>query len=89
MNEIHTNCMRPLVHVMESNREFHQLEMLEKRLREKEKKEEIPTFRHEALETKFCEHLEILCTYFRDYGELKDFFNTRRMLDLLKLEDWE
>jgi len=70
MNAIHMSAMKPLVNLMESNINFHFLEQIEK-------KKEVPKFRHEALETKFCEHLTIICQIFRDYGELKEYFNIR------------
>lgn len=54
MNNIHMNAMKPLCQLMESNLNFHYLEQIEK-------KKEVPKFRHEALETKFCEHLTTLC----------------------------
>ena len=83
MGKIHTQAMQPLVNLMESNLEYHQLQCMEK------KGYSVPKFRHEALETKFCEHLETMCEYFRDYGELKEFFNTRRMVNLLKRDGWK
>lgn len=39
-------AMKPLTDLMESNLNFHYLEQLEKN-------KDIPSFRHEALETKF------------------------------------
>ncbi len=45
-NEIHMSAMKPLVHLMESNENFHFLEQIEL-------KKEVPPFRHLALETKF------------------------------------
>lgn len=62
MNNIHMTAMRPLTNLMESNLNFHFLELIEK------KRSDIPKFRHEALETKFIEHLTVLCNIFRDYG---------------------
>lgn len=57
-NEIHMTAMKPLVNLLESNENFHFLEEIEK-------KKEVPKFRHEALETKFCEHLTIICQLFK------------------------
>jgi hypothetical protein len=52
MNNIHTTAMKPLVNIMESNLNFHFLELIEK-------KKEVPKFRHEALETKFCDLFKV------------------------------
>ena len=52
------------------------------------KKKELPKFRHEALEAKFCEHMTTICNIFKDYGDLKDYFNIRQMLTILKTDDW-
>jgi len=30
-----------------------------------------------------------ICEIFRDYGDLKDFFNIRQMMTVLKIKDWE
>lgn len=46
MNNIHMNAMKPLTNLLESNLNFHYLELIEK-------KKEVPSFRHEALEEKF------------------------------------
>lgn len=46
-------------------------------------------FRHEALEARFCEHFTIICNIFREFGELKDYYNIKQMLHVLKIEDWE
>ncbi len=79
MNNIHMGAMKPLTNLLESNLNFYYLEQLEK------KGKEIPKFRHEALENKFCEHMEAICIIFRDFGTLKEYFDIKRMLNLLKL----
>ena len=61
MNEIHMKAMRPLTDLLESNLNFHYLEL-------QMKKKDIPKFRHDALEAKFIEHLTIVCDIFRQYG---------------------
>lgn len=71
MNNIHMTAMKPLTNLLESNLNFHYLELIEK-------KKEVPSFRHEALEEKFCEHFTRVCEIFRDYGNLKDPFNIRQ-----------
>lgn len=81
MNNIHMTAMKPLTNLLESNLNFHYLELIEK-------KKEVPSFRHEALEEKFCEHFTRVCEIFRDYGNLKDPFNIRQQLHVLKTRDW-
>lgn len=73
----------PLMNLLESNYNFHKLEELIK------KKLDIPDFRFHALEDRFCEHLEIICTVLKEHGNLKDTFAIKRMLNLLKIDGWE
>ncbi len=54
MADLHRTCMTPLTNLWESNLNLHNLEQMMKR-------QEVPKFRFEALETKFCEHMTILC----------------------------
>lgn len=82
MSAIHSKAMKPLTDILASNLNFTYLENIEK-------KKDVPKFRHEALETKFCDHLTHLCNIFRDYGDLKDYFNIRQMLNILKTENWQ
>lgn len=70
MNNIHMTAMKPLTNLLESNLNFHYLELIEK-------KKEVPSFRHEALEEKFAEHFTRVCDIFRDFGTLKDHYNIR------------
>lgn len=81
MNQIHMTAMKPITNLLESNLNLHYLELIEK-------KKDVPSFRHEALEEKFCEHLTRVCEIFRDFGNLKDPFNIRQMLHVLKTRDW-
>jgi len=81
MSAIHASAMKPLKDLLESNLNFHYLEEIEK-------KKEVPNFRHEALEDKFCEHMTRICEILRDYGNLKDYFNIKQMLHVLKTENW-
>lgn len=76
MNNIHVSAMKPLVNLMESNLNFHYLELIEK------KRNDVPQFRHEALETKFIEHLTIICQLFKVKHYLKFISNYRI------LEEW-
>lgn len=82
MNAIHMNAMKPLTELLESNLNFHFLELIAK-------KKDVPKFRHEALEEKFCGHLTKICEIFRDYGTLKDPFHIKQMLHILKTSDWQ
>ena len=63
MNLIHTSAMKPLTDLLESNLNLYYLEQIEK-------KKDIPSFRHLALEEKFSGHLTRVCEIFRDYGKL-------------------
>ena len=53
----------------------------------KEKKA-VPNFRLIALEEEFAKFLTGVCEIFKDYGDLKDHFDIRQMLKILKIEDW-
>ena len=53
------HAMKPLVNLMDSNQNFHFLELIEA------KKKEVPKFRHEALEFKFCENFTTICQLFK------------------------
>lgn len=81
MAELHKTCMTPLTNLWESNFNFTNIEVMEKKM-------EVPHFRHDALETKFQEHLSILCQIFTTYGELQDPYNIKQQLHVLKTEDW-
>ena len=83
VNTIIITAITPLMNLLESNYNFHKLEELMK------KKIEIPPFRYKALEDKFWEHLEFIWTVLKEHGELKDTFAIKRMLNLLKIENWE
>jgi hypothetical protein len=64
------SAMKPLTDILESNLNLHYLEQIEK-------KKDVPPFRHEALEEKFSGHFTRLCDIFRDYGNLKKYFNIK------------
>jgi hypothetical protein len=85
LNTMHTTAMQPLTNLLESNLNFHYLEVIAK-------KKDVPNFRIQALEDKFEGHLTRVCEIFRDYGvepcRLKEFFNIRQMLISLKTENW-
>ncbi len=82
MNNIHMTAMRPLLDIMSSNFNLNALELLEK------KNTDLPTFRREALQEKFIQHMTKICEIFRDYGTLKDIFNIKQMLLLLQTPGW-
>lgn len=83
MNAIHQQAMRPLLDIMTSNFNLNALEQLET------KGQDLPVFRKEALNEKFCQHLTRLCEIFRDFGQLKDFFNIKQMLAILQTPHWQ
>ena len=83
VQDIITNAITPLLDGLESNYNFHKLEELIKT------GEDIPKFRYSALEDRFCEHMEVLCKTLSDHGKLQDIYDIKRMLNLLKLDDWE
>jgi len=83
MNAIHTQAMKPLVDMMTSNFNLNALELLEA------KGQDLPVFRKEALSEKFCQHFTRLCEILRDYGQLKDPFNIKQMLNILNTPNWQ
>lgn len=83
VHDIVMNAITPLLNLLESNYNFHKLEELKKT------NNEIPSFRYNALEDRFCEHLEVICKVLADHGKLEDIYDIKRMLNLLKLDDWE
>lgn len=83
VQEIINSAIEPVLNVLESNYNFHKLEEMMKT------HTDIPAFRVSALENKFCEHMETVCKILSDHGKLQDTYDIKRMLNLLKLEDWE
>ena len=83
MSDLHKTCLIPLTNIWESNFNLHNLELMIK------KTQEVPKFRFEALEVKFEGHLTILCQLFSTYGDLKEAFNIKQMLHVLKIENWK
>lgn len=79
MNTIHTAAMKPLLDMMSANFNLNALELIEK------KTQEVPSFRKEALSEKYCQYLTRICEIFRDFGNLKDSFNIKKMIELLKI----
>lgn len=82
LNGVIQKAFQPLIKVLESNFEFHKLELLME-------KQEIPQFRFDALEDEFCKHMEALLTILTYHGKLRQEFEMKRMLNLLKVESWE
>ena len=41
------------------------------------------------MEEQFCKHLTNVCQIFKEYGELKDYFNIKQMMSVLKIKDWK
>ena len=81
--KIINEAMNPLTNLIKSNRDYYNLrEMLKK-------DKGIPDFRFEALEEKFIEDLTLICEILRDFGDLKDPFDIKQMLSILKTPNWE
>ena len=53
------------------------------------KDDTIPRFRVEALEDNFCMYMMELLRILTEHGKLKQVYNIKRMLNLLKLKGWE
>ena len=85
MNAIHMAAMKPLTQLMEANSNFHKLEVMQ----QGKDKKDVPKFRELALETEFCKFLTGVCDIFKEFGELKDHFDIKQMLKVLKIENWE
>ncbi len=83
LQKIIDTAFDPLKKVLHSNIEFHKLELLML------KDPDIPMFRHKALEEQFCIHMEKLLTILTDHGKLREEFNIQRMLDILKIDQWQ
>ena len=77
LNGVIQKAFQPLIDVLESNFEFHKLELLI------EAGQDIPAFRYDALEAEFCKFMEKMLTILSLYGKLRDQFNIKEMLDLL------
>lgn len=86
MNGHHMKAMQPLMNLVEANLNYSNLENMEKN---KAQYPDVPFFRHQALEEEFCKYLTGVCEIFKDYGELKDHFDIKQMLKILKIENWK
>ena len=83
INAIHMAAMKPLTQLIEANSNFHKLEIMIK------EKKQVPEFRRIALESEFCKFLTGVCDIFKEFGDLKDHFDIKQMLKVLKIENWE
>ena len=88
MNAIHQQAMKPLLDLVEANYNFYNLE---KMIADKKSYEGLQPaeFRFKALEEEFVKFLTGVCEIFKDYGELKDHFDIRQMIETLKIQDWK
>ena len=84
MNAIHMGCMKPLCNLMDSNRDLYNFKELERK-----GKESLPAFRAIALEEKYIEHFTKICEILSVYGRLKDYYDIRQMLTVLKTPNWK
>jgi hypothetical protein len=83
LNAIHMAAMKPLTLLIDSNNNFHKLENMIK------DKREVQQFRYNALETEFCKFLTGVCEIFKEYGDVKDHFDIKQMLKVLKIDKWK
>ena len=90
MNAIHMQAMKPLMDLCESNYNFYNLEkMIENKKDYQTHQLQPPDFRFRALEEEFVKYLTGVCEIFKNFGDLKDHFDIRQMLETLKLENWK
>lgn len=82
LNAFVMSAFRPLVNVMDANFELLKIEELMK-------KQDIPDFRFQALEEKYCLTMEALLKILTSHGPLKEEYNMQRMLNIFKYKDWE
>jgi hypothetical protein len=83
VQEIIDSAITPFLDLLESNFNYHKIEELRKI------GEDIPSFRFNALENKFCDHMETVCKVLSDHGRLKQIYDIKRMLNLLKKDEWQ
>jgi hypothetical protein len=74
--------MTPLTNLFDSNFNYYQIN------RQVDKGQFVPDFRYKALEDRYIEHMEKMCSLMRDHGDLCKPFDIRQMLDTLKSKDW-
>jgi hypothetical protein len=82
LNGFIQTALKPLINVMDSNFEMLKIEELMK-------KQDIPDFRFNALEEKFCITMEALLKILTSHGPLKEEYKMQRMLNIFKYKDWE
>lgn len=83
IDNIHKLSMKNINDLIESNLNLHYFELLRK------DNPSLPDFRHQALETKFAENLTTVCYTLTGYGNIRQHYDIKRMLDLMKLKDWK
>jgi hypothetical protein len=69
MSIVHATAMGPLNKLLDSNLAFYQLEKM------KEREEDVPDFRYNALETEFSKFLTGILEILKTYGTLQYIFN--------------
>jgi hypothetical protein len=79
MNTLHMTAAKPLAELIESNKNFHHLELMIEANKKKGNQIPVPEFRYRALQEKFCQKLTAVCELFRDYGtdRLEDHFDIK------------
>jgi hypothetical protein len=79
MSAIHATAMKPLTQLLDSNLNFHKLELM------MQQKIDVDEFRYNALESEFCKFFTGICEIFKEFGDLKNHFNIPQMLKTMKI----
>jgi hypothetical protein len=83
MSAIHATAMKPLTQLLDSNLNFHKLELM------MQQKIDVDEFRYNALESEFCKFFTGICEIFKEFGDLKNHFNIPQMLKTMKIPQWK
>lgn len=75
--------MKPLTLLIEANLNFYKLEQMIGG------KQVLPEFRYKALEEEFCKFFTGICEILKEFGTLKNHFDIRQMLSMMKIDDWK
>ena len=87
MQNIHTQAMKPLVDLIEANRNFTLIE----KMRANTKDYNVPEFRFIALEEQFVQFMTGVCDIFKLHGnnKIEEHYDIRQQLETLKIKDWK
>jgi len=82
MSVVHATAMSPLTKLLDANVNFHQLELM------KERGDDVPDFRYNALETEFSKFLTGILEILKTFGTLHQSFDIPQMLKTMKIKNW-